>query len=287
MPEAELFTETHAGVQFSDGLANIEIGSVETLDPSIFAQPLWMEIEVNGEVLTPRQKLLGSPYAMTLVGGAVVGSTHDNTDPDYGTLTIVAGSSGNALIVGTTGDGDYIRACDNIIDSRDCPTLAFQLKNDGSIFTRADTVIGVSANDMVPNPDFSNVTLFPGGNNRVTIRPNSVGSHYLYVPVDTPITLLGTPLKISNVRVCYDLSLATTYINDTSVEMALDNGAVTTLIDNVTNQTSTSWTCYISSVSPAADLTGPIMVRFFVTAGGTGAAHELTIGKITLTLTED
>ena len=73
-----------------------------------FAQPLWLEISVNGQALSPRQKLGGAPYAMTLAPGAIVGSEHegdgaggsDTTDDNYGALTVVAGGTGTGFIVG-------------------------------------------------------------------------------------------------------------------------------------------------------------------------------------------
>ena len=63
-------------VTVTNGILNIAIPDLvtegETLDPAQFARPLWVEITVNGETLTPRQKLLGTPYAFSLVGGAAV-----------------------------------------------------------------------------------------------------------------------------------------------------------------------------------------------------------------------
>jgi len=43
--------------------------------PEWLTQPLFLEVAINGEILTPRQQLLGSPYAITLMTGAVISST--------------------------------------------------------------------------------------------------------------------------------------------------------------------------------------------------------------------
>jgi hypothetical protein len=42
------------------------------MDPEWLTKPLWLQVSINGEVLSPRQQLLGSPYALTLMAGAVV-----------------------------------------------------------------------------------------------------------------------------------------------------------------------------------------------------------------------
>jgi len=149
--------EKSATVNLVNGLFNYEIGKdflddykLAGLDPAIFAQPLWLEIEVDGQKLSPRQKLLGAPYAMTLTGGAVIGSTHegngpggsDDTNINYGALTVVGGNGGTALVLGVPSGatGDLIRACSGVIgSSRDCPDREFQVTANGNV--KADGTI--------------------------------------------------------------------------------------------------------------------------------------------------
>ncbi len=77
-----IYSETESNVTVENGLFSSVIGP-ETiaagLAPEDLAQPLWLEVQVgNGtitETLTPRQKLYGAPYAMTLMPGAVVSQT--------------------------------------------------------------------------------------------------------------------------------------------------------------------------------------------------------------------
>ena len=66
-----VYTETKT-VAVSDGLFDSILGASSVITPDIFAQPSWIEITVDGETLTPRQKLLGAPYAFSLSAGAVV-----------------------------------------------------------------------------------------------------------------------------------------------------------------------------------------------------------------------
>jgi hypothetical protein len=69
-------------VTVTDGRFDSVVGpqaAVGGLAPEDLAQPLWIEIQIdNGtydETLAPRQRLYGSPYAFTLLPGAVISST--------------------------------------------------------------------------------------------------------------------------------------------------------------------------------------------------------------------
>lgn len=68
-----VYTETKT-VPVSGGLfdTDIGVGSTNYITPEIFAQPVWLEVTVNGEVLTPRERLEGAPFASSLVAGAVI-----------------------------------------------------------------------------------------------------------------------------------------------------------------------------------------------------------------------
>jgi len=82
-----VYTETK-DVIVSDGLFDTSIGPSALqagLDPEWLTQPLWLEVSINGEALTPRQQLLGSPYALTLMAGAVVAG--ELTETVHGSVT--------------------------------------------------------------------------------------------------------------------------------------------------------------------------------------------------------
>lgn len=64
-------TETQT-VPVKDGLFTTSIGLSSAIDPTVFAGPTWLEISIGGEVLTPRQRMQGAPFAFSLVTGAVV-----------------------------------------------------------------------------------------------------------------------------------------------------------------------------------------------------------------------
>ena len=62
------------------------IGDSGVITPSIFAEPTYMELTIDSETLAPRQRLLGAPYAFSLVPGAVVQGTEPITRT-FATLT--------------------------------------------------------------------------------------------------------------------------------------------------------------------------------------------------------
>jgi len=103
-----VYTETKT-VAVKGGLFDTSIGLTGAIPPDVFAQPTWMEIKVKTEVLSPRQRLEGAPYASSLVGGAVVQGTVPITRtfsgfPNTGAALTVwnqdaSAKGGNGLIV--------------------------------------------------------------------------------------------------------------------------------------------------------------------------------------------
>ncbi|MFH1691503.1 MAG: hypothetical protein ABIC68_02895 [Candidatus Omnitrophota bacterium] len=58
-----LWEEAHTGVVIDNGLFNILLGSVTNLDIP-FDKPYFLEIKVDNEVMSPRQQITASAYAM-------------------------------------------------------------------------------------------------------------------------------------------------------------------------------------------------------------------------------
>ena len=66
-----VFTDTES-IAVSDGLFNSAIGTDVEIPPDTFAQPTWLEVTINGQTMTPRERLRGAPYAFSLASGAVI-----------------------------------------------------------------------------------------------------------------------------------------------------------------------------------------------------------------------
>ena len=89
-----VYTENQ-NVAVKDGLFTTSLGLTTAVDPTLFAQPAWLEVRINGQTLTPRQPLQGAPYACSLASGAVVQGA-EAIDRDYAgqtntgaTLTVI------------------------------------------------------------------------------------------------------------------------------------------------------------------------------------------------------
>jgi len=86
-----VYTETET-IAVANGLFDTSIGPTTLLanvTPEMLAQPLWLEVTISSETLSPRQRLLGSPYAFTLMPGAVISSTFNTTIPGANADAIV------------------------------------------------------------------------------------------------------------------------------------------------------------------------------------------------------
>jgi hypothetical protein len=139
-------------VAVTNGILNIaipdQVTEADSLDPADFARPLWVELTINGETLSPRQKLLGTPYAYTLVGGAVIMLEEPQVGPvaaaapERGALTIgngfassAAGSPGaTGLVVGIldNSDSEIIRACSGALGCTDTYRV-FSVRGNGDV----------------------------------------------------------------------------------------------------------------------------------------------------------
>jgi hypothetical protein len=107
----------------------------------------------------------------------------------------------------------------------------------------------------------------------------------IYIPVDNLTTAFGSPLKLSGIDVCYQVTSGS-YVFRTGVYYADDTGGRTQILWDETSRTSTTWTCYNVTNDPAAPIEGPMLVYFNLIFGGTGDSHKVTIGQVTLRLEE-
>ena len=121
-----LWSETQTGVAVHEGVFHVALGSATPLPPTLFASDvLWLEVTVDGETLTPRQRLLASPYALQSERTARPPSLEDlagtpcNTESAYrgvleigisepgGDVSIVCRPTGTfTLTIARTGDGE-------------------------------------------------------------------------------------------------------------------------------------------------------------------------------------
>ncbi len=60
---AELWSEAHAAVPVSDGLFSVLLGETNPLDTTVFANEAWLELEVDGETMDPRVRVVSVGYS--------------------------------------------------------------------------------------------------------------------------------------------------------------------------------------------------------------------------------
>ncbi len=88
-----LWTESQTNVSVTNGIFNVQLGSVNGLDPEIFTGSTWLEIVVNSEIMTPRIEMSTSPYSQMARG--ILGESYiPNTGNSY--------IGGNQSVGGTT-----------------------------------------------------------------------------------------------------------------------------------------------------------------------------------------
>jgi len=123
----ELWSETHSSVEISDGIFSAELGSVNPFPSDLFANnTLYLTFQIDGDEMTPRQKLLSVPYAKIAEKASSIDGSFDSiyvnkTGPDTITANSTEGalnlentnSSGKGLKIIDAGDGVFVNSAGN------------------------------------------------------------------------------------------------------------------------------------------------------------------------------
>ncbi|MEW6651395.1 MAG: hypothetical protein AB1453_14570 [Chloroflexota bacterium] len=185
---ADLVYQDTQTATVTNGILNIAIPDLTTeadvLDPGLFSQVLWVEFTINGQTLSPRQKLLGTPYAFTLAGGSVVSLRAGqegpivSAHPNRGALTVInnyastatnsPGTTGLVVAIADNVQSEVIRACaggtiggtDGCSDSY----VVFRVRGNGNV-TADGTITGGGA-------DFAEMIRFDG--DAASVEPGDV-----------------------------------------------------------------------------------------------------------------
>ncbi|MFP4459029.1 MAG: tail fiber domain-containing protein [Candidatus Zixiibacteriota bacterium] len=134
--ETAIWTETHSAISVVKGLFSAELGSLTpfTMD---FADQYWLEIEIDGDVLSPMQKLTAEAYAMralvadSIAGGDMVIESRDTMIAHWDSLRGIPAGFADG-----TDDDDL---SDNSID--DLSDVSTALATDGQVL-KYDNVSG-------------------------------------------------------------------------------------------------------------------------------------------------
>ena len=109
----ELWSETHPALSVNTGRIQALLGSEETLDPNIFESDgdRYIQISINGEVLTPRSQITSVVYALHAATADRLTSTSNQENlvlgPD-GSLEVTNASNQTVSVVGTNGQDGLV-----------------------------------------------------------------------------------------------------------------------------------------------------------------------------------
>lgn len=138
VPTTGLWSESHEGVVLQNGIYNIQLGSVNagTLVADVFAdEGLWLEITVDGEILSPRQPIGSVAFAFnadTLDGydsTSFLNTTDTSSSSLSGSLSLPSGGL-------TVGHDQLVTANGNVGIGTPSPTASLEVSgNDGVLFS--------------------------------------------------------------------------------------------------------------------------------------------------------
>ena len=254
-----VWTESHGSVPVSNGLFTVALGSVTPLDEANFHQPLYLEVVVAGETLPGRQALLGAPYAFSLVPGAVVKGSINNTETYSSTLTVVNWGSGQGLsVIGTSGPALVARSASN------AAILA-----DGKFASTAPTYVWITGNSLVKNNSNDTTRWDITQNGGAMIYSGGSGTKAVYFNVTVPAVMYGQNARVTRLTVFYRTSnAANAYITSTTLYRFTTASTQALIVSDGTDRTSTTATSY------SLDLTNNNVLS--ATQGGLGLYLNLT-----------
>ncbi|MEK6644584.1 MAG: hypothetical protein AABZ08_11820 [Planctomycetota bacterium] len=149
--------------------------------------------------------------------------------------------------------------------------------------TPIDTTIEVSSLKLV-KAGGAGIDLIAGVNGVITARPTAAGVAYALLPVDIISKLLGTDKKLKSIKISYKVASSASFITATHIRSLNDDGTFTTIVSDLMDQTSRSFTTYTLGPAMPVVVTGSIFVAFDLTYAGASPTNDITIGRIVVTL---
>lgn len=124
---SKVWEEGPKSVAVSKGLFTATLGDTTVLPVDWFGYQLWLEVQV-GAVTLPRQRLMGAPYAFSLVPGAQVVGSKPPGDPAV--VTVENAGTGTALYATSNGSAPTMQAANTSATGG-----AAQLDSNGTYYT--------------------------------------------------------------------------------------------------------------------------------------------------------
>jgi len=265
----------------------------------IDGRQLYLGVQVGSDPeMTPRQAIYPVPYAYSLVPGADIEESVDgasvfeaenrsSANGSKGLLGHSSATSGTTYGVygraespngyggyfeNTTGNGPALAAAGSGIIQSTAATdwVVSPLK-----MVQEDSV---NSNDLniVPSTQHGYVKLYTDGQDDCLAL----------LPVDVPALLFGTRVKLSSFYFCYRMDNTADKITQVDVEYVGNDGAAHNLCSYTTDVSRATWACQTCTPAYAADIDGPVFVRFSLHFAGDGSNRGIRLGRMYLHLTE-
>ncbi|MCK4512793.1 hypothetical protein KAW64_13695 [bacterium] len=205
---ASLWTETHNVTTNSIGVVSIVLGSTNPLAIS-FEAPLWLQVTVDGEIMSPRRELTSAPYALSVSGA---GDGH-SLDADDGSPVdaLYVDSEGNVGI-GTTSPDRRLHVEDGLRVAGSAQTVTFDMSvsGDDAVMLPESSIASAEVKDEPGVASHTN----PGGT-YLTGTYQNLALECLHAPADGYVLIIGT-CKVHVVHDGMATTKATIGISDSS-----------------------------------------------------------------------
>jgi hypothetical protein len=288
-------------VSVNNGLFSSEI--LGNCQDEMDGQQLYLGIEVGSDgEMAPRQPIYAVPYAWSLRPGAVISGSVSNgeilelansayegsglaayamnpTGVNSGVIGASRSPNGFGGVFYNSGGGAGLRADSNT-------GAALSATGSGIIWSTAKTIISVSALKALVSAGSIGEVQFRSNGANMEIRPVVSGTHTVHIPVDLPSKLFGVTTKIESLQVCYQCQTAESYVDTTIMSQGTGWGVISAMFSDTTNRTSTIGECYTVNDGFPNEVLGSVWIQLSLRFAGTGSLHDIRIGNIALTLTE-
>jgi len=257
-----IYTETKS-INVTNGLFDTVLGptgAVGNLTPKDLAEPLYVEVTVgNGtytETLSPRQRLYGAPYAFTLMPGAFISSTLDETT--YGASLDAVLTIQNEFV--TSGSNPPLPVL-RLFGERALEVAGPGANDDGNIYSRLD---GTNSDLFLHSNDEAWVFIDADQNSGsvfavLTGTLSNNGGSLCSISEAGNLTCKGTKSAVVQVdeqpRLMYAVESPEVWFEDFGAS-ALQNGAATVNIDPLFAKTVNLGVDYHVFLTPLGDSNG-------------------------------
>lgn len=195
---SSIWSETHNDVPVENGIFNVILGSTIPLDPDSFTgDPLWLQTTVEGEVLSPRKKIVTTAYSIRSLyadtADYVANGTPDNDWNISGNVLYPSAQYGLAMF-GNTLHGTFVQTHVNL--GNNCITGASGQNNlyctvgGGHNNTSSATYSTVGGGEENDNSG-SGATISGGRNNQNSASYSAVGGGRDNIISETYSTIAG------------------------------------------------------------------------------------------------